>query len=73
MKRDPDLSADLMELPHHGSWREIAAAFLAQVGPEQVVQSTGPARFQLDRWQEAIGERVRWVTARDGAVSILLK
>jgi competence protein ComEC len=73
MQRDQNMSAEIMELPHHGSWRATAREFLARIGPEQVVQSTGPGRYALDRWQEAMRGRIRWVTARDGAASIPLE
>ncbi len=69
MAREPRLSAAVMELPHHGSWRPIAAVLLARVDPEAVVQSTGPDRWRMDRWKDACAGRWRGVTCRDGLVS----
>ena len=72
MHRYPLLKAEAMELPHHGSWRDIAVAFVEHVDPNHVLQSTGPSRFQLDRWSDVMNGRDRQVTVRDGAVSIEL-
>ena len=69
LSREPGLSATVMELPHHGSWRPIAATLLTRVDPAAVVQSTGPDRWRLDRWKVACGGRWRGVTCRDGLVS----
>jgi competence protein ComEC len=69
MAREPRLSASVMELPHHGSWRPIAAVLLARVDPGAVVQSTGPDRWRMDRWKDACAGRWRGVTCRDGLVS----
>jgi len=68
LKREPDLRAEIMELPHHGSWRPIAVAFVQRVDPTWVIQSTGPLRMHPDRWAEALGGRERGVTSRDGAL-----
>ena len=70
MSREPGLRATVMELPHHGSWRPIAAALLAEVDPVAIVQSTGPDRWWMDRWKDACAGRRRGVTCRDGLVSI---
>ena len=72
MAREAVNSAHVMELPHHGSWRTIASAFLHQVNPDLVIQSTGPSRMRPDRWAQAMAGRSRWVTCRDGAAHILL-
>jgi competence protein ComEC len=72
MHRYPDLQAHGMELPHHGSWREIAAEFVKRVDPMFVLQSTGHGRYMLDRWEPIMHERHRGVTTRDGAVELTL-
>lgn len=71
--REPNLHADVMELPHHGSWRNVARALLQHVDPRVVLQSTGRARFEFDRWKPLMRERTRRVTARDGAVRISIE
>ena len=61
-----ELRADAMELPHHGSWSDLAVAFVAAVNPQVVLQSTGPSRLRADRWTQALAGRQRFVTAADG-------
>src|SRR5690606_15271948 len=46
---DPTLSADIVELPHHGSWRAAATEFVVGLRPSIVLQSTGPRRLRPDR------------------------
>jgi competence protein ComEC len=67
-----DLEADVMEMPHHGSFSTAAAALIARVDPAVVMQSTGRRRWRSDRWQEALGGRERLVTARDGACTVTI-
>lgn len=63
-----DLSADVIELPHHGSARPEAYEFVRRVDPSVVLQSTGPSRLDDPRW-DATRQGRRWlVTARDGAI-----
>jgi competence protein ComEC len=62
-----DLRADIVELPHHGSFNEEAIALLRTVDPSVVMQSTGWSRWQRDRWASELAHRRRLVTARDGA------
>ncbi len=69
LAREPGLRTVVMELPHHGSWRPIAAAMLERADPAAVVQSTGPDRWRMDRWKGVCAGRWRGVTCRDGLVS----
>lgn len=64
---EPQLIADVMELPHHGSHHEAAVEFVRKVRPQLILQSTGWGRWQRDEWSEELRERTRLVTARDGA------
>ncbi|MEM8757651.1 MAG: ComEC/Rec2 family competence protein [Planctomycetota bacterium] len=63
-----DLTADILELPHHGSARESAAELVRRVDPRVVLQSTGPSRLADPRWDPLRAGRTWLVTARDGAV-----
>lgn len=72
MTPDADLRADVMELPHHGSFNEVAVAFVERVSPEVVLQSTGWTRWQRDRWGPEMAGRERLVTVRDGACSVFI-
>ena len=64
------LTADIVELPHHGSFNPAAIGFIEIVNPRIVMQSTGYRRWRADRWEETLADRLRLVTARDGACSI---
>lgn len=69
---EPDLRADIIEAPHHGSARPAGIEFVGRVAPPGavVVQSTGPSRLNDDRWAEVRAER-RWLsTAAGGAVTV---
>ncbi|MCB9845877.1 MAG: ComEC/Rec2 family competence protein [Phycisphaeraceae bacterium] len=66
---DP-IGADVLELPHHGSFRPASEAFVEAVDPGVVVQSTGPARLWDNRWARVRIGRAWLVTARDGACSV---
>lgn len=65
-----DLAAHAIELPHHGGWQPMSAAFVERVDPQIVLQSTGPSRLGDERWMPT--RRGRWwgVTAADGALFV---
>lgn len=63
-----DLSAAVLEVPHHGSAIPPAIALVERVAPAIALQSTGPSRLNDDRWLAARA-RTRWLsTAERGAV-----
>jgi len=68
----PNLRADILELPHHGSYNAAVEALVRNVQPSMVLQSTGPMRLDDARWREALAETEHLVTARDGACTILI-
>lgn len=72
MTPDADLRADVIELPHHGSYHDAAVEFVERVGPEVVLQSTGWTRWQRDRWAAEMAHRERMVTVRDGECSVTI-
>lgn len=59
--------ADVLEIPHHGSFRVEAMSFLAGVDPAVVLQSTGSGRVGDVRWADHRTSRVWFTTAADGA------
>ena len=61
---------EVMELPHHGSFRPEAAALVERVAPPIVLQSTGPRRLLRDRWNELLAGADRLITARDRACAL---
>ncbi len=62
-----DLAADVIELPHHGSVQPTALAFVDEVNPAIVLQSTGVSRALDIRWNAQRIGRTWWTTATDGA------
>ncbi len=64
------LKADVVELPHHGSYNPAVVGFIEIVDPQIVMQSTGYRRFRSDLWANTLQDRLRLVTTRDGACSI---
>lgn len=62
-----ELHADVMELPHHGSFRDEAVAFVEAIDAAVVLQSTGSGRMRRDRWKSVLDGVDRLITARDGA------
>ncbi len=65
-----DLAADAIELPHHGSARDAAYAFVERVNPRVVLQSTGIERMGDPRWDFARRGRIWLDTPRLGAVGV---
>lgn len=70
MAQGADLRADVMELPHHGSYHGAAVEFVRRVQPAIILQSTGWTRWQRDLWQADLAGRDRLVTVRDGACCV---
>jgi competence protein ComEC len=68
-----DLRCDLMELPHHGSWREAIVPLVAIADPAVVLQSTASRRWRSDRFAPHLLGRHRLVTCRDGTVQAVMR
>jgi competence protein ComEC len=62
----PNLRADIVELPHHGSTKPGALAFVQSLEPAVVLQSTGPSRLGKAYWDRARAGRVWYTTAGRG-------
>lgn len=63
--------SDVVELPHHGSWREAIVPFLARCDPLLIVQSTAMRRWLTDRYGGSLPTgAMRHVTCRDGAMRV---
>lgn len=65
------LLADVTDLPHHGSFVENSPQWFAAVNPRVLLQSTGAARLDHDKWADTIPSDVkRLITHRVGAVRV---
>jgi competence protein ComEC len=63
----PNLRADVLELPHHGSARLAGRGFVEALDPRVVLQSSGRSRLGDERWDAAREGRVWLMTAEVGA------
>ena len=81
LELSPTLSADLLQVGHHGSAGSNALAFLAQVAPEYAVASVGagnryghPAESVVQKLKYVLGDSLRFFrTDRDGSVGFVLE
>ncbi len=65
---EPDLRADVVELPHHGSRRAGSSGFVESLSPMVVLQSTGKTRAGYAYW-DTLKKQTRWyITADHGGV-----
>ena len=65
------LRSDIVELPHHGSWREAVVEYLNAAAPRVVLQSTARRRFKSDRFAAVLPDgSLRLVTCRDGSIRV---
>lgn len=65
----PDLRADIVEVPHHGSARTFSLRFLHRLDPDICIQSSGPSRIGDERWDELKRNRTWLMTAEVGAAA----
>jgi competence protein ComEC len=69
----PDLTVDVLVLPHHGSTNNLDNGFVEQLDPAVVIAS-GSQRNMTNTYQPAAGSGMQiFHTAKDGAVSIKIK
>jgi competence protein ComEC len=73
LESHPRLRPQVIEAPHHGSPRESGIAFVSRLGPEIVLQSTGPSRAGDPRWQPVRDNTRFYCTAIDGAAWVEVK
>ncbi len=72
MERFPNLQADILEAPHHGSANPAAIDFVSDINPSIVIQSTGESRLNDPRWQEIRESHAWWATPAHGAISVIV-
>lgn len=71
---ETDMGADVVDLPHHGSFVKASPRWLEAVEPAVVLQSCGPGRLSHDKWGQWL-ERLsiqRLVTAEEGMVELTI-
>lgn len=67
-----DLRADIVDLPHHGSFVEASPAWIRAASPQIVLQSSGVYRRPFDRWAPVLSDLAiqRLMTDRDGMITV---
>ncbi len=66
LRTHPELRADIIELPHHGSTKPGALAFVRSLDPLVVLQSTGLRRLNDPYWDTLRAGRFWYATAEQG-------
>lgn len=66
----PDLTVDVVEIPHHGSFSDASARLIERLQPSVAFQSCGWSRYNRDRWSDELTGIDRLITARDGMCTI---
>ncbi len=69
---DDELRADVLELPHHGSFIDVSPAWLRRVDPQIVLQSTGSRRLRWDKWPPYLGRATRYVSMWHGMTEVAI-
>jgi competence protein ComEC len=72
MDRIPDLKADVVVLPHHGSAATTQSSFLTTLAPSTVIASCAASRTAA-AWKPSDPSIAAWYTGRDGAVTVTIK
>jgi competence protein ComEC len=72
LEADPQLRADVVELPHHGSFTNAATGWIKTISPRIVLQSCGKTRLSNDKWADALlSDSIhRLMTAKMGMVQL---
>ncbi|MBL4699647.1 MAG: MBL fold metallo-hydrolase, partial [Phycisphaeraceae bacterium] len=74
LARKMDLSADIIDLPHHGSIVPSTANWLMAVGPKIAIQSASWSRLYQDKWPALLKPlnlpMQRLVTAKRGMITV---
>lgn len=72
---EPNLRADVADLPHHGSFVAASPRWLEAVRPDVALQSTRPFRMIRDRWGPLLDalDTERFSTATHGLVEVSIR
>jgi competence protein ComEC len=66
----PDLKADIIIVPHHGSTRTSDAGFLDKLGPDVSIVSCDRNQYERQTAENAKVPTKSFYTARDGAITV---
>ena len=66
----PDLKADAVIVPHHGSKNTLATDFLESLGPDVLICSCGKAQYEKQQTFTPPTRMKSFYTAKDGAITV---
>ena len=72
LRQHPDLRADIVVAPHHGSTRTTDPGFLEALGAEVLVFSCGPREYESLQEAARIGPAEHFYTPEHGAVTVCI-
>ena len=70
MQAYPDLRADVVVVPHHGSVRTLEPDFLGNVGGGALIYSCDQSQYERQQVITGSEDANSFYTAKDGAVSV---
>ena len=66
----PDLRADVLVVPHHGSAKTLAQEFVARLDPQVLICSCSRSQYQDRQVAEPKTGQAAYYTGRDGAIDV---
>ncbi len=70
LRLNPELRADIVVIPHHGSSKTLKQDFLENLGPEFLICSCSYSQYKRQDSNEVENYADAFYTARDGAINI---
>jgi competence protein ComEC len=70
LQRYPNLKADVLVVPHHGSTKTLAPDFIERLNPKVLICSCSQSQYQDCQVVQPNQDQTTFYTGRDGAVSI---
>lgn len=69
----PDLRADVLVVPHHGSTKTLAPGFVDRIDPKVLICSCSPSQARGGQVLQPSDDQVAFYTGRDGAITIRIE
>ena len=66
----PDLRADVLVVPHHGSTKTLAPGFVERLDPKVLICSCSPSQIKDGQVLQPRQGQVAFYTGRDGAITV---
>jgi competence protein ComEC len=66
----PELKADVLVVPHHGSIKTLLPGFIDRLDPQILICSCSASQYEEHQVVEPLGSQAAFYTGRDGAVTV---